>query len=183
MQDPEAEDEIERLRQLIQIECVERVVVDLRVEQLPDCGEPLAPFELDAPAGADPLPVLLVVDRDDPPRPASLGEERIEAVEGADVEHAQAAEVLGQGRDPVTVITGDARRVELAGAVEGEGVEPERDSIQDGFGRVGIGVDRQEIRDLALGGGWFWRDLEALICGGRAPERRLRLVRPGVALC
>ena len=112
VQDPEAEDEIERLPELVQIECVEVAVVDLGVEQLPDRGKPLASLELDAPARPDPLPVLLVVDRDDPPRAASLGEERVEAVKGAHVEHAHVAEVLGQGRDPVAVVTGHAAGVE-----------------------------------------------------------------------
>ena len=41
VQDPEAEDEVERLPELVQIECVDALVVDLGVEYLPDRGEPL----------------------------------------------------------------------------------------------------------------------------------------------
>ena len=90
MQDPEAEDEVERLLELVEIEGVETAVLDLRAEQLPDRREALASLKLDTPARLDPRSVLLVVDRDDPPRAARLGEERVEAVKGADVEHAHA---------------------------------------------------------------------------------------------
>ena len=55
------------------------------------------------------------------------------------------------------MIAGDAGRVELVGVVEREGVEPERDAIQDGSGRVGIGPDRHQISHLALGGCWLRR--------------------------
>ena len=50
------------------------------------------------------------------------------------------------------MVAGDAGRVKLVGALEREGVEPEGNAIQDGSGRVVIGLDRQQISHLALGG-------------------------------
>ena len=104
MQDAEADDEVECFVELIQIEGVETAVLNLRVEQLPNRHEPLTSVELNTPARFDPHPVLLVVDGGDPPCAARLGEKRVEAVEGADVQHAHAAEVLRKGGDPVAVV-------------------------------------------------------------------------------
>ena len=59
----------------------------------------LATGQINAPARADPQPVLLVVDR----------QERVEAVEGPNVEYAQAVEAGGQGRDTVAVVARHAR--------------------------------------------------------------------------
>ena len=64
MQEPEAEDQIELLVELVEVECVEAQVLDVRVEQLGDRPEALAALELDAPPRADPVAVLLVVDGD-----------------------------------------------------------------------------------------------------------------------
>jgi hypothetical protein len=60
-----------------------------------DGAEALCALELDAPSGGDPEPVLLVVDRHHPGGPSVFGEKRVEAVEAADVEHAEPGEVLG----------------------------------------------------------------------------------------
>ena len=180
MQDPEAEDEVERFLELVEIEGVETTVLDCRVEQLPDRCEPLAPLKLDTPARPDPRPVLLVVHRDDSPRATGFGEERVEAVKGADVEHAQAAEVLGKGGDPVAVVAGDAGGVELVGVVEREGVEPEGDAIKDGSGRLWTGLDRQQISHLALGGSRLRRSFPGQ---HHHPLWFSRMPTPGVPIC
>src|SRR5579875_3968105 len=88
VQDPEAVDEIEALVELIKRERVHPAVLDARVQQTLDRADPLAALELDAPARGNPVTVLLVVDREHPPRAPTLGEECVEAVEGANIEHA-----------------------------------------------------------------------------------------------
>ena len=60
-----------------------------------DGAEPLPALQLNAPPGGDPEPILLVVHRHDPLGPPALGEEGVDAVEAADIEHAHPGEVLG----------------------------------------------------------------------------------------
>ena len=103
-------------------------------------------------AARDPGDVLLVVHRHDADGPATLGQEGVEPVERAHVEHARAAEVLRNRAQTVAVIPGDARRVH-AGAVERERVEPQRHAPQRGARLLPPGVDRQEVRDRPLRGG------------------------------
>jgi hypothetical protein len=91
---------------------------------------------------------------------ARLREERVEAVEGADVQHAHAAEILGQGRDPVAVITGHAVGVELPGAVERERMKPEWHPIKDGCSRHRIRLDLDQISHLTLCGSRFRRGFQ-----------------------
>src|SRR5919201_1032592 len=57
-----------------------------------------------------------------------------------------------QERNPVTVVAGNARRVD-ATSVEGEGVEPERDLLQRSSRGLRGGHYRQQVGDLALGPG------------------------------
>src|SRR5882757_1753333 len=161
VQDPKAEDEVECLVELVQVECVEAPVVDFRAEQLPNCGKPLPTLQLDTPTGADPLLVLLVVDRNHPGRATHLCEEGVEAVEGADVEHSQSAEILGQGGEPVTVIPGNAVRVDTPGAVQCEGVEPDRHPLEDVSGGLWVGIDRDQIGHLTLGISWLGRGFQS----------------------
>src|SRR6185503_4653694 len=108
VQDSEADDEVELLLEPIEAEGVETAVLNVRVEQLRNRGEALTTLELNTPSRFDPHPVLLVVDGDDALCATRLGQECIEAVEGADVQHAHAAEVLRKGGDPVAMVASDA---------------------------------------------------------------------------
>ena len=94
VQDAEAEDQVEALVELVEVEGVQATIGDPRAEQRRDRPETLATDELGPPAGAHPVAVLLGVDRDDASRTARLREEGVEAVEGADVEDAHAAQIL-----------------------------------------------------------------------------------------
>ena len=73
----------------------------------------------------------------------------------------QAAQAL-RGEAPVHVVIAG---VDLARLI---------DAIQDGSGRVGIGLDRYQISHLALGGSWRRRSLQAssTTCGLRASMAR-----------
>ena len=55
------------------------------------------------------------------------------------------------------MVASDAVGVELLGPVEREGVKPERHAIEDGSGDLRIGLDRDQIGHLTLGGGWLGR--------------------------
>src|SRR6266550_1404259 len=91
-----------------------------------DGAEALSALQLDAPPGGDPKPVLLVVHPHDALGPSALGEESVKAVEGADVEHAHPGEVRGKHGYSVAVVPREAGRINALGAVEREGVKPER---------------------------------------------------------
>ena len=84
-------------------------------------------------------------------RAAVLGQKRIKAVERADVKHPLAGEGHRQKRDAVAVVARDARRVETMLAVERERVKPQRDALQRVSCGRRIGLDRQKVRDRALG--------------------------------
>ncbi len=154
MQDPEAEDEIERLVELSELERVEAAIVDPRADQSMNRLKSLAAFELDAPARGDPLDVLLVVDGNDALGTPRFGEEGVKAVERAYVENAEPTEILGQSRDPITVVPSDPVRVGGGGIAEGEGMEPDRNLIESGFRRCLGGIYSQKIRYLAFGCRW-----------------------------
>jgi hypothetical protein len=117
-----------------------------------DCAEALAARQPDPPARLDPGPVLLVVDRHHPLRSARLGQECIETVERAHIEHAHAGEVARYGGHAVAVIAGSARGVDPLLTVQSEGVEPERNSAQDLPGVGGVGLYRQQVGDFPLDG-------------------------------
>src|SRR6476659_6023726 len=110
MQEPEAEDHVEELVELIEVEGVQASIRHLRPKQLPDRPKSLAALQLDAPPGRDPFAVLLVVDRQHPRGPASLRQERVEAVKRPDVQHAPAGKVLGQRGDAIAMVTRYPRR-------------------------------------------------------------------------
>ena len=94
-----------------------------------DGAEALAARKLDAPPGRDPEPVLLVVVRNHRVGPAVLGEEGVETVERADVEHAHPGEVARKCGDAVAVIARNAGRVDARSAVEREGVKQNGTSL------------------------------------------------------
>src|SRR5439155_23815356 len=136
----------------LDIERVQPAVVDPGAQKLGDRPKPDAGLEVNSEAARDPGDVLLVVYRHDADGPATLGQEGVEPVERAHVEHARAAEVLRYRAQAVAVIPRDARRVH-AGAVERERVEPQRHAPQRGARLLPPGVDRQEVRDRPLRGG------------------------------
>ena len=132
VQDPKAEHEIEGLVEVVEVVCIETVVLHLGVEQAADGGESLASLELHAEARADPLHVLLVVDRHHPSSSAGLGQKGVEPVEGADVEHGKTLEVGGQGWNPIAMVASGTVGVGALRPVEREGVKPKRNPIEDG---------------------------------------------------
>src|SRR5437867_2982850 len=103
-----------------------------------------------APACLGPLYVLLVVDGEHALRAAALGQERVEAVERANVEYAQSLEALGQSGNPVPVVAGDPRRVDARLAAQEKRVEPEGHALQHRVGLVRARVDGQEVGNLLL---------------------------------
>ena len=64
------------------------------------------------------------VHRHDPLGRSPLGEERIEAVEAADIEHAHPGEVLRKRADAVAMVARGAGRVDALSAVQRERVKP-----------------------------------------------------------
>src|SRR5206468_5905242 len=110
VQDPAAEDEVEALCQAVELEGVEPPVGNPRAEQVMDRLKALPSLELDVPACADPVDVLLVVDGDDVLSSAHLGEEGVEPVEGTDIEDGESLETLWNGGDPVAMVARGARR-------------------------------------------------------------------------
>src|SRR5438309_7215055 len=115
-----------------------------------DGAEALPAFQLDAPPGSDPKPVLLVVHRHDPLGPSALGEEGVEAVEGADVEHAHPGEVPGKHGYSVTVVPREAGRVDALSAVEREGMEPKGHPLDRGASEARVDLDWQQVGHVPL---------------------------------
>jgi hypothetical protein len=95
VQDAETEDDVERLAEVVDTERVQAAVVDPGTQKLGDRPEPGAGHEVDAEPPADPGDVLLVVHGHHAGGPATLGQEGVEPVERAHVEHARAGQVLG----------------------------------------------------------------------------------------
>jgi hypothetical protein len=150
VQDPEAEHNVEALRGAVQRERVAAAVLHARTEQLGDCREALASLQLDPPGRPHPRYVLLVVD-EYVRRAAVLGEERVEAVERADVEHLLAGERQRHERNARAMVARDARRVETVLAVERERVKT---TVGRAPARVVRPQDRPrwaEVRDGPLG--------------------------------
>jgi hypothetical protein len=85
--------------------------------------------------------------------PAALGEEGVEAIERTDVEHACTGKVGGQHRHAVAVVTRGTRRVDALGAIQREGVKPERHRLDSRPSELRGDFDRQEVGHLALGVG------------------------------
>src|SRR5438132_7784544 len=50
----------------------------------------------------------------------------------------------------------DPRRVDLRRAIEAEGVKPQRDAVARAPRGRRFGLDREQLRDCALGGCRFW---------------------------
>ena len=92
------------LVETVERERVHPPILDRRAQQAMDRAKALPALQLDSPPGSDPQPVLLVVHRQDPLGPATLGEERVEAIEPTDVEHAHPGKIVGQHRDAVAVV-------------------------------------------------------------------------------
>jgi hypothetical protein len=133
MQHAEAEHHVEALVELADVERVEHPVVDLRGEQLMDRVEPGRRRELESEATADPVDVLLVVDRDDPAGAARLGQERVEAVEAADVQDAAPLEAVGaEDLGPVAMVASETGGVDAGREVER--VKPEGDGVAGALG-------------------------------------------------
>src|SRR4249920_4065389 len=151
MQDPAAEDEVEALGESVEFQGVELAVPDFRVEQGVDRPETLPSLELDVPAGADPLDVLLVVDGDHLLCPPGLGEEGVEPVEAADVENGETLEALRDRRKPVAMVARMSRRVDPLPPIERKGVKPVQNVVENPAGLRGIRLDRQQVRHLPLG--------------------------------
>ena len=159
VQHPEAEHHVEALAELADGERVELAVVDLRVEQPVDGVEARRGRDLEPEASADPIDVLLIVDRDDAAGAARLGEERVEAVEAPDVQDAAALEAIdAEHLRAVPVVAGESGRVD-AGR-QGEGVKPDRHGVACAFGDIRRRVDGQQVRDGPLGGGRLGDQLE-----------------------
>src|SRR6266581_2353819 len=150
MQEAEAEDEVEARVETVECEGIHPSVLDLGAEQAFDRVKALAACELHSPAISHPLDVLLVVDGEHPRRPARLGEEAVEAVEGANVEDRETVIGGGDRSEPVAVITSHTRRVDAVLAVESEGVEPKRHRPKHTPCLGGNHLDRQLISDLAF---------------------------------
>ena len=83
-----------------------------------------------------------------------LGQERIKAVERADIKYPLAGEGHRQKRDAVAVVARHARRVQTAPAIERERMKPQRDALQRTSCEGRIGLDRQQVRDRPLGVGY-----------------------------
>jgi hypothetical protein len=78
-----------------------------------DRAQAHAARQCDAEPGTHPVDVLLIVERDDPPRTAGLREEAVEAIERADVEHTTARKTIRtEHGEAVAVVAGDPRRVD-----------------------------------------------------------------------
>ena len=137
----------------IELQGVEPPVLDPRVQQLVDRSEPLTSLEVDAPACPHPLDVLLVVDGDHVVGAAGLREEGVEAVEGPDVQDRESLEAPRDGWDPVAVIARGPGRVDSLRPVQRKGVEPVRNSVEYDLRLGGVGLDRQQVGDLAFGRG------------------------------
>lgn len=95
------------LVETVERERVHPPIPDLRAQQGMVRAKSLSARQLDSPAGSDPQPVLLVVDRQHPLGPATLGEERLEAIEPTDVEHAHPGKIGGQHRHAVALVARD----------------------------------------------------------------------------
>ena len=98
--------------------------------------------------------VLLAVDRHHAARTARLRQEAVEAIEGAHIEDAHPGERLGDRGQPVPVVTGPTRRVEVVPTVQRESVEPKRHALERTPSLGRIGVDHDLVGDLAFGGPW-----------------------------
>jgi hypothetical protein len=85
MQKAEAEDEVEARVEVVECIGVHPPVVDFGAEQALDRVKALADLRASLPAISHPIHVLVVVDGEHPSRAARLGEESVEAVEGANV--------------------------------------------------------------------------------------------------
>jgi hypothetical protein len=105
----------------------------------------------DSPPGSDPQPVLLVVDRHHPLGPAALGEERVEAIEPTDIEHAHPGKIGRRHRHAVAVVARGTRRVDALGAIQREGVKPERHRLHGRPSELRGDLERQQVGHLALG--------------------------------
>ena len=103
------------LVETVERERVHPPIPDLRAQQAMVRAKALPARQLDSPAGSDPQPVLLVVDRQHPLGAAALGEERVEAIEPTDVEHAHPGKIGRQHRHAVAVVARDTRRVDALG--------------------------------------------------------------------
>ena len=95
MQDAEAVHEVKALLEAIERERVHPSILNGGAEQVMDGAEALRALQLNVPPRGDPEPILLIVHRHHPLGPPPLGEERVKAVEAADIEHAHPGEVLG----------------------------------------------------------------------------------------
>ena len=90
VQDPKAQRNVEALTQLAHVQCVHAPVLDAGSDQPSDRVEPGAAVKRHAKASSDPVDLLLIVERDNAPGTAGLGEKAVKAVKRAHVKHATA---------------------------------------------------------------------------------------------
>jgi hypothetical protein len=93
------------------------------------------------------------VDRQHARGAAMLGEVGVEAVERADVQHALSYEGHRQEGHSIAVIARDAGGVEAVLGIERESVKPQRHPPENPPRGHGVGPNRQQVGDGALGVG------------------------------
>jgi hypothetical protein len=71
-----------------------------------------------------------------------LGEEGVETVKRADVQHTLPGERGGEERHPVAVVARHARGIDPMLGVEREGVKPQRHARQHARSRIRVSADR-----------------------------------------
>jgi hypothetical protein len=139
------------LVETVERERVHPPIPDLRAQRAMDRAKARSARQPDSPPGSDPQPVLLVVDRHHPLGPAALGEERVEAIEPTDIEHAHPGKIGRQHRHAVAVVARDTLRVDALGAIQREGVKPERHRLHGRPSELRGDLERQQVGHLALG--------------------------------
>ena len=152
MQETETQHKIEPLAELVHIDRVHAPVLDPGSHQPSDRAEAGAALKRHAEASTHPVDVLLIIDRDNPPRTPGLREKAVEAVKRADVKHATARKpIRAEHRQAVAVIAGDARRVDPRR--KRERVKPQRNRITDTLSVQSRRTNRPDIGDNPLGTG------------------------------
>ena len=161
MQDAGTQRNIEALAELVHVEGVHAPVLDAGSDQPGDRAKPGAALERYPESSAYPVDVLLIVDRDNPPRTPALSEKAVEAVKRADVKDATALKPIRveQGQ-AVAVIARDARRVDPGR--KRERVKPQRNRITDALSVQSRRTDRIEVGDKPLGTGRLGDRLDRL---------------------
>ena len=152
VQDPETQHNVKALAERAHVQRIHPAVLNPRPEQPGDRAEADTALKRHTEASTHPGDVLLIIDSDNTPRTAGLGEEAVEAVKRADVEHAAPRKTIrAENREAVAVVAGDPRRVDPGR--EREGVKPERNRVADALGVHRRRADRMHVSDEPLGQG------------------------------